>query len=226
MKRRYQLLLIILIGSLLTLLINALTPSKQKTLVALGDSLSIGTTAYNTIGTSFNDYLKEELNYSLYNYEYAIDNLTIEDLNNYIKNNYTGKKTGTPIKQTLEDASLITIAIGMDELSYKVNETDFNTDIIANFLNEYESLLLSIRKFYNDKIIVIGLYPTDTLSKSDILDINKNLNMLCSKYNAIFIDIFDLSLNQDYFLKKNSYHLNYLAHQKITNLITQKLKQD
>ncbi len=61
MKRRYKLLLIILIGAILTIFINSLRVTSKTNLTSIGDGFSIGMTPYNVAGTSFNDYLKEKL---------------------------------------------------------------------------------------------------------------------------------------------------------------------
>ena len=61
LKRRYKLLLIILIGGALTFLINTTQVKSKIDLVSIGDGLSLGMTPYNVAGNSFNDYIKEYL---------------------------------------------------------------------------------------------------------------------------------------------------------------------
>ena len=57
MKRRYKLLLIIVIGSVLAIVIYFQVHSSKLNLVAIGDGFSLGMTPYNVVGISFNDYL-------------------------------------------------------------------------------------------------------------------------------------------------------------------------
>lgn len=61
MKRRYKLILIIVLGAILTFIINSLRVSSKTNFMAIGDGLSVGMTPYNVAGTSFNDYLAEKL---------------------------------------------------------------------------------------------------------------------------------------------------------------------
>ena len=76
MKRRYKLLLIILLGVIFTFLINFITVKDKINLVSLGDGFSLGMTPYNVAGPSFNDYLKENLEnknkLGTYNNEFSI----------------------------------------------------------------------------------------------------------------------------------------------------------
>ena len=61
MKRRYKLILIIVLGAILTFIINSLRVSSKTNFMAIGDGFSVGMTPYNVAGTSFNDYLAEKL---------------------------------------------------------------------------------------------------------------------------------------------------------------------
>ena len=94
MKRRYQLLLIIVIGGIFTIIINSTSITSKISLVALGDGLSLGMTPYNVAGNSFNDYLKEELEnknkLDNYNNEFSKEDLTIHELNEFLEDNKIG----------------------------------------------------------------------------------------------------------------------------------------
>ena len=132
MKRRYKLLLIILIGAAVTILINCITIKNKIAIVSLGDGLSLGMTSYNVAGPSFNDYLKEyaeEKNIlDSYNNEFSQNHLTIHELNELLEDNAVGEFTKTPIKQIIASADILTISIGMDEfadLSLQKNLTKF-----------------------------------------------------------------------------------------------------
>lgn len=223
MKRRYKLLLIIIIGSILTIIINSYSISKKVSLVALGDGLSVGMTPYNVAGTSFNDYLKEKLekvnNLDSFNNEFAYEHLTIHKLNEYLNNNALGKFTRVPIKQTLAKAELITIAIGVDELADLSIMKKINNEVIDEYINDMNNLLKNIREFYEKRIIVLGIYPAYNLNKKDVIEINSRLQSICGKHNVQFLDILALSLKEKYYLEKNSYYMNYEAHKEIANII-------
>lgn len=221
MKRRYKLILIITVGAILTLLVNTITVDNKIMLVSIGDGLSLGMTPYKVAGTSFNDYLKEELESKKklqgYNNEFSQSYLTIHELNEYIEDNLVGKFTRVPIKQTLAKADVITISIGIDEFAQKSLQNTINNEQIESYINEMKLLLKSIREFYDKKIIIIGLYPAYNFEKKDVIEVNNKLKKEAGKYNCLFYDIYPFYLNNSYFLTNTSYYINYLAHQKIAS---------
>lgn len=223
MKRRYKLLLIIVAGIILTIFINSTNVISKTRLVALGDGFSLGMTPYKVAGTSFNDYLKENLensnNLENYNYEFSIAHQTIYELLNNLEKNTLGKTSRIPIKQTIAKADLITIAIGVDEFADKSLVEDITPDIIDKYLEDMNKLLTEIRKFYDKKIIMIGLYEAYNFKKRDVIEINDKLKRICGKYNVIFFDCLGLSLNKEYYLDDTSYYLNYKAHKLIAKEI-------
>ena len=89
MKRRYKLLLIILLGCLITIIIYFSATSTNKNIVALGDGLSLGMTPYHVAGLSFNDYLRDYLenrhDLASFNQEFCAEHLTIDKLNTYLE---------------------------------------------------------------------------------------------------------------------------------------------
>ena len=223
MKRRYKLIIIIIIGAILTILINKTVIKNKVTLVSIGDSFSLAATPYNVAGTSFSDYLKEmyEDNNELegYNNEFAMNHLTIHELNNYLEKNILGTNSRVPIKQTLAKAEVITIAIGIDEIASISLEQNINEYIINNYLEEMEMLLQSIREFSDKNIVLIGLYPANKFDKNDAITVNKELNKLCGKYKVHFLDILAESLQEENYFSKDSYYMNYKAHKKIANML-------
>ena len=225
MKRRYKLLLIILVGGILTILINNIRPKDKITLVAIGDSLSVALTPYGVVGTSFTDYISEYLDsknkLDSYNYDYSYDHLTIKKLNDYMNNNNIKNKI--PIKQLVKKGELVTIALGIDEIADISKRKEIDTDDINNYIVEYEKLFKSIRGFYKKRIVVVGLYPVINISKSIIIDINKKLSILCGKYNVDFIDIMPYALDKSYYFKNDNYYLNYKVHKRISEIIINSL---
>lgn len=223
MKRRYKLLLIVLSGMLITFLINISTNKEQINLVALGDSFALGYIDNKIVGISFNDYLKESINnLDSLNNEFCIRNITISSLNNLLDKNTLGKKTNIPIKQIINQADILTIAIGIDEFNYYNNyyNVDDNIDI---FLDEYTKLIDNIRTFYSKKIIIISLYPFNGITNNTILKINNGLKDISIKYKAIYLDIMAYSLNNEYFYTKDSIYLNYRAHKNIAKCIVEQI---
>lgn len=227
MKRRYKLLLIILLGASATFLINFITFKNKINLVSLGDGFSLGMTPYNVAGPSFNDYLKENLESQKkldnYNNEFSQSHLRIHELNDYLEDNALGKFTRIPIKQTIASADIITLSIGLDEFADLSIQNNLSTEAMDNYLKEIEIFLQTIREFYDKKIIMVGLYPAYKFDQKDAIEINNSLKKICGKYDTYFLDIIAYYLNDSYYLDKTSYYLNYQAHKKIANDLTKML---
>ncbi len=224
MKRRYKLLLIILVGAILTILINFTTINNDITLVSIGDGFSLGMTHYNVAGPSFNDYLKDILDtkniLNSYNNEFSLAHMTIHELNEYMEDNVLGKFTRIPIKQTLASADVLTISIGLDEFADLSIQNSLNNEALTNYITEFSTLLKTIREFSTAQIIIIGLYPAYKFSENDAYEINNELKKIAGKYDCQFLDIMAYSLNKDYYLNDTSYYLNYEAHKKIAEALS------
>ncbi len=228
MKRRYKLLLIIVIGSIITFLIYFHSNKSKINLVALGDGFSLGMTPYNVVGISFNDYLSDyyenKNNLNDFNKEFCLSHLDIEKLDYWLEKNELGKKTRKPIKQVIEQADILTIAIGLDEFAdLSLRKVDYE-EYINQFILNYKDVLSTIRTFYDKPIIILGIYPAYNLDKNTTLIINKNIQKLSLTYNTKYLDLLPLSLNKNYYLQPTSYYLNYQAHQKIANDILKIIK--
>lgn len=210
MKRRYKLILIIVLGAILTFIINSLRVSSKTNFMAIGDGLSVGMTPYNVAGTSFNDYLAEKLEnkkrLGIYNHEFSYSHETIHELNEHLNNNRIGKNSRTPIKQIIAKSNYITIAIGIDEFASKSLTEKITTETIDNYINEMNTFLKNTREFYNDSIVVLGVYPANKFNKKDAIEVNSKLKILCGKYNALFLDVLAFSLHDEYYLEK-SFHI-------------------
>lgn len=219
MKRRYKLALIILMGIVFTYIIDHEVQETKINIVAIGDSLAIGMTAYDVVGTSFNDYLKEyyEEKHLLgtYNNEFSKSHLSINEINSAIEKNQQGNRTHIPIEQTIASASILTLSIGLDELIDYSFHSEITQEVITDFISSYHNLLAKIRTFYHHKIIIIGLYPGYNLEKSAVVELNKQLSKLAVEYKAKYLDILAIADNSNYYLSPTSYHLSYKAHQAI-----------
>lgn len=223
MKRRYKLLLIIGVGVSLTMLINFITFDNKKTIVSLGDGLAMGITNNNMLGYSYNDYLKEYIenknDLDDYNNEFMNQHLTIENLNINFEKNIYGEKTNVPFKQILAKADIITIGIGMDEMVDYSLKKILDSERIKSYINSYDSFLKQLRSFYENDLIIIGLYSVYNIDKSTVFDINKEIKNLALQYKAKFIDVTAIALNKDYFSNNATYYMNYKGHKAIFNLI-------
>ena len=208
LKRRYKLLLIILIGGAITFLINTTSVKSKIDLVSIGDGLSLGMTPYNVAGNSFNDYIKEYLEkknkLGSFNNELSEGHLRIHELNDYLEDNTLGRFTRLPIKQVLAKADVITIAIGIDELADISLYEEISTKIIEDYLREMENLLKTIREFYDKEIVIISLYSAYNFKRKDAIEINQGLSKIAAEYNSKYLDIIAYSLNESYFFSQKN----------------------
>ncbi|MBE6154828.1 MAG: SGNH/GDSL hydrolase family protein [Firmicutes bacterium] len=216
-----KLILITILGTIFSAIIYFHTKSDEINIVALGDGLALGMTPYNIKGYSYNDYLKEEYknNHKLNKYyEFASTGKTVKELIYEIKDNKTINISNEKIEiqRAINEASILTINIGMDELS----EDKITSSIIKEYKEDIEELLSMIKMLNNKKVIVLGLY---TIKKQELLNINK-INAIiretCISNNFTFIDISSILNKNEYYFTNESYYINYLGHKEIYNKIS------
>jgi len=226
-KRKYKLIIIILISSIFTYLIYFFNKDNKLNIVAIGDGIASGETAYNIDGISFNDYIKEYFeNKKLlksYDNKYAYKNYKISELINDLKSNDIKSDEKLYIKQILHNADFITLSIGEEELIKLSITNDLTTDYIKKFVSDYDNLLFMLKEITDAKIILIGFYENKYLDKSKIIILNSEISNIAIKYDCIFINISDLMLNNDYYIDNKSYYFNYKGHKKIAEMIIHSL---
>lgn len=220
MRRLYKIIAIIIFGVIFTFLIYYFTVNNNESVIALGDSIASGETAYNVDGLSYNDYLKENLfehhKLSYYNNNFAKKNYKLSEMINDIKKN---KKDEKYIKQLLHNATIITLAIGMDEIA-KYSITDkITNDYIKNYISEYDDLVYMLREYNKEKIVLIGLYKANNIKDSELILLNTGIKNIADKYDAIFLEISELLKDKSYYLKENSFYFNYKAHHEIYEML-------
>lgn len=214
-----KLILIIILGILASILIYYLTLNNKLKLLALGDGLASGMTAYNVNGYSYNDYLKDffksKNNLESYNNGFTEANITIRELITRIKDNYIVNINGkdTTIQQAISEANVIIIAIGIDELATKSLNNELTQKVINNYYKDMQELLSLIKKYNHDKVIVLGIY--DAYHIKDVEKININLKEITQKFSYDFVDISKVINNKEYYFNDTSYYLNYKGHKKI-----------
>ncbi len=223
MKRKYKILLIVLISGILTYLIYFFNYDSRLNIVAIGDGIASGQTPYDIDGISYNDYIKEyyENKRSLksYNNDYAKKNYKIKDLINDIEENEIYNEEELSIKQVMHNADLITICIGEEELSKLAITKDLTIDYLKSFIKEYDELLKILKEITEAKIIILGFYENMYLDKTNLIILNSEISNLALKYEANFIDISDLMIDKDYYLTESSFYFNYRAHKVIADMI-------
>lgn len=211
-----KLILITLLSGILSIIIYVFTQNNEIIIMSIGDGLSSGETPYGIEGYSFNDYLKEDYLtiHKLNNYiEYASRDKTIKELIYEIKENkeITLKNEKIEIKQAINKADILTIAIGMDELA----NNKITSKIKNEYLHDLEELFSMINLLNKNKVVIISLY---TWEKNDLLTIEKlnaSVRDIALTNNFEFVDINKILMNEEYFFQKNSYYINYLGHKRI-----------
>ena len=222
MKRKYKLILIILISVVFTYLIYFWNSDDKLNIVSLGDGIASGETSYNIDGLSYNNYIKDyyESKKLLKNYnDYSNKNYKLSELINDIKNNIKDDNNELQMKQVLHNADLITICYGEEELTALENSDDLDTEKLTKFLTSFESLLYLLKDISTSKIVIVGLYENQYLDKSDIIILNSELSNLANRFNAVFIDISALMLDKEYFLDNKTLYFSYKGHLEIANMI-------
>lgn len=215
-----QIILTIFTGILMAFIIYKITYHEEMNFLALGDGISLGLTAYNVKGYSYNDYLKDYFEDNTILREYISDFASVDEtsksLLNKISNNEVASNNMT-IQQAISKAKIITISLGMDELN---NLKTLKSKNISEYLTNMEKIIKMIRNINkNNQVIITSLYETFKLSKDNVLKINNELNNLANKYNLKFVDISDVVLHKEFYMMPYNYYLNYKGHEYISELV-------
>jgi len=227
LKRKYKLIIITLICSIITYLIYFICGENKINLVALGDGIASGETSYKIDGISYNDYLKDYFDskgiLNNYNSNFAFKNYKLEELLNDIKRNIYDKKEKKYIKQILHNADIITIDIGEEELIKLSITNDLDQDKIKKTIKNFDILMNELKEISDAQLVLVGSYENAYLNKTNTIILNSELNNIALKYNAIYIDISDLLNEEKYFNDRNNIYFNYRAHKVIADMIINSL---
>ena len=221
---RKKIILTILVGSVLTFFIYKIFYHEDMNIMTLGDGVGTGLTAYNVKGYSYNDYLKDyyEKNSILKEYITDFSNAeeTTETLILKLQNNYTLESTGLSITQAISKAKILTVSIGMNELSHKM---EIETEVIETYLNNIEKILKLLRIYNKKEIFLTSIYETSFLNNTKVTEINNRLKQLCDTYQVHFIDITNILKNKEYIFNNTSFYFNYRGHRYISEEILKHL---
>lgn len=205
--------------------------------VALGDSLSLGKTDSGFTEKNYNFYLANHFsdNNILEKYvnEYVKEGLRINDVINDINNN---KKISVEnkiynIKNLLIKADLVTISINHDDIINKL-DSHYSSDEIYNLVDEligdYEKLLVLLRDYCKETIIVLGYYFPNSISKESqmiktISYLNDSFKEISGLYKIEYIDPSELLNANDDLV--GQYYPTELGYKAIAEKITLKLQK-
>lgn len=201
------------------------------TYLSLGDSYALGKDCYGIKDYGYSDYLKDQLHDTRklkeYINVYSEDDLLIENLKNNITQNKISELEKQKIffKESLQNADLMTLSIGIGDLRYKFlldEEMDYKRidKELKQIENNFDDLIKEIRKYYKKNIYVIG-YPNNSLD-------SYYLSMAIRKYNAflkdhkeiIYISTDELEYDKEkYFLNDKSNYYNKEGYKVISDKI-------
>ena len=248
MKKHKKLVVFIL--SLLIVFITYKSFSKENSkiiYIPLGDSVAEGMTPYHNIDYGYTDYitdyLKKNDKLSFYTKKYTKSGYTISDIENDINNNKVIEVDGKKLylKEILRESDLVTLTVGandfikglsIDDIPKKLlnmEETKKEVDEIANYL---EDLLILIKKYAKNQIIVTGYFnpfPRLDTFKNDIDEIVKYFNdeveNICEELNITYVDIFEvLDNNNDAFPNPVDIHPSKIGYKIISEQVIKKIK--
>ncbi len=225
----------LLIGSIIcltTFLIYLTTLDKLVYFLALGDSLAKGTTSYGGKDHSYNDYL---CNYIIkknilekYIKEFIEEDYRTTDLIRDIEDNRAviiNNKKQT-IKNALIKADLVTLSIGMNDLYYKVNTINLETEDIYNHIEEMmkdiDKLFSLLRKYCKEDIVILNYFKTSSLLDNDKIEeifnyANTLLKEKSNKYKIYYLETNKiLEDNPLYLPQSNSYLPSRNGHEAIS----------
>ncbi|MBQ9834413.1 MAG: hypothetical protein IJO33_04410 [Bacilli bacterium] len=192
-----------------------ITKNPKKNILALGDGLCLANSIYDVESHSYNHYIKdyyyEKKLLNNFNDEFCKTNLSVRELNALILENK--QINNQSIQYLLDNADVLTLAIGFDELKSYAKLTN---QIKKDFLNDYAILISNIMDMTNAKILVIGYYPNYF---KDALEISKKIQAIVVTRNLDFINIEDVSKNKEFFYDIKQSNLNIKGHKQIFNKI-------
>lgn len=222
-----KLLLLLFISAIVTMLIYALNRNEKIYYLSLGDGVAEGMTAFHVEGYSYSDYIKDELQsrkcLDKFIKGFNEKDQRVKDLSLYIEKNTeitVGKET-IPIQQAINKADIITLSIGSDELYTKEKITEKD---IQNFASNLEILYKKIKKYAQNKVIVLGLYYVMDVSTMVTDKINLEIEELCKRYGFTYIDTRLIINQEDYFADLKSHYITYRGHKEISKKILEEIK--
>lgn len=216
----------ILIGALIVLavfLIYLCNLDKRVYYLALGDSLADGDGVNNQKVKGYTDYVRDYLkNKDLlekYVKEFAESGYRTTDLINAITDNKKvkiGEKEVT-IQNALIKADLVTVSIGANDILERLNlESPIDYSALYNYIDDLakdlEELLLLMREYCKEDIILIGYYnPYPYLNSQNTEDIFSYLNdkyaSVSREYEVTYVEVSTLFKENPQFLpNENDIH--------------------
>ena len=213
-------------------IIYNLTYEDKFNYLTIGDSLSLGVNNYGIKQYGYSDYVRDYLknNNILKKYDntFTDPNYRVTDLLRMIEYNEIKTVNGKDISfnRLINNADIITLSIGMNELYYKLKMNDSNVYSYMNgLLDDLELLLKRINRFNHKKVFVLGYYNVINC-QDEINYINTKLKHIVEAEGFEYIDLSNIFDNNPKFFDKNdSFIPNNDGYFKISQIIVEKIKK-
>lgn len=214
--------------------------------IPLGDSIAEGMTPYGNIDYGYSDYIKDYLKdndkLSFYTKKYTKSGYTINDLKRDINENKDIIEDNNKyyLKEILRESDLVTLTIGANDLIKGLSIDDIPVKLlnikkikkdIDKVVKSYEELIILIKKYAKEEIIVTGYFnpfPKMSEYKENIDEIvkyfNNQVEELAEEYEIKYVDLFDSLYYNDYFSNPLDIHPNKLGYEVIAKEIYKKIE--
>lgn len=222
----------ILILFLSCFFIYKFTIQEKMYYLSIGDYLALNTSnnskvsKYNYTDTIIN-YLSSKNKLKSYNTNFIKEDYRISDLVRILKYKeeiITYNKHIT-LHELLKKADILTISVGMNELYFKLNTNSNNIYSYANnMLKEYSILLDEVNRYNYKEVYVFGFYNITSKNNDIINYLNYKLENIVKEKKYTFINLNKILNDKKYFIE-DSYYLNDIGYNKISQIIVENLKK-
>lgn len=203
--------------------------------LSLGDDITTGEVKNNCGYSNYvEDYLKYYNKLEISINEFAKENYRITDIINDINNNKKISIDGKvkSLKNVLIKADLLTISIGLNDLTSKINNQNLVNnnnfvdlyDDVDNIANDLIKLLALIREYCKEDIFLIGIYYPYQIQNQDLNNVfiymNNRFKEASNLYNIKYIDIYDLFSENSSYISSTNIYPSKEGYEAIANQIT------
>lgn len=203
---------------LLIFVIYLTTIDNKVYYLTLGDELSVSTDEVVSFSDKVVRYLNDKEKLEIFVNDFSKDNYYINDVINDIKENkkVNHENKNISIKNALIKADLLTLSIGMNDITSKINIKSVNLSNNYSFLyNDIDKIIVNldemlklVRQYCKEDIILLGLYYPFNIQNQELVNIflygNNKFKEVATKYNVNYIDIYNIFLEDDKYLSKNN----------------------
>lgn len=140
------------------------------------------------------EYLKQEDKLEKFINNFGKSDDRVIDVINLIEKNESiliNNKNQT-IKNALIKADLVTIFVGLNDINYKIGNSNINElyDYADSFLKDLKKLLNLVREYCKEDIVILGYYNAYGSYYDEYFDyINREVRKLTESYNLKFIKV-------------------------------------